>query len=372
MGAPRRRPLHSVIALLRKEPHKFRFFQAVRLLQTKPRGTARTARLRTHEVGYHRDPRDERLRFVGNASLKFPSCEILKITPAVAEDENEPDPNQLADRYQMQVNFLGLYGTTGVMPQFDTQRLINVGRRANVEKAFLDLFNHRAISLFYRIWEKHRFYIGYERNEREENRGPDPFTERLQAIFGLGIPTVQNRLALRDEAFLYYAGQFGRGTRSAISLERMLNDFFSFPVEVIQFVGQWLTLDATNQSQMPTESQPLGVNCSLGSTFILGDRVWSRDGKFRLRLGPLSYEDFDRILTQGTEILALSQFTRMYVGMQYDFDVQLVLAKESVPEMQMSGSSDLRLGSNTWLITRKPDNDVDDCKIEVDGHPLNI
>lgn len=384
MEASRRRPLHSVIALLEKSPHKFRFFQAVRLLQAKSTGS----RHDDHEVGHHRDPRDERLRFEGNTSLRFPSCEILQLSPVRDESEtadttpnagSTPDlptrpPQQvaLAKRYRMKVNFLGLYGSTGVMPHFDTQRLINAGIRDNVEKAFLDLFNHRAISLFYRIWEKHRFYIGYERNRsahREVDAPPDSFTEQMQSVFGLGTRGVQNRLAIRDESLLFYAGQMARTAKSAVSLERILNDYFSFPVEVQQFVGQWLELDPSNRSEMPTPQQPLGMNCRLGDSFIVGERVWARDGKFRLRLGPLSYTEFDRILTEGDELRALAQITRMFVGLQYDFDVQLILAKNSVPRMIFDRPGGLSLGNNTWLITTEPENHVDDCIVEVDGYP---
>ena len=48
--------------------------------------------------------------------------------------------------------------------------------------SFLDIFNHRAISLFYRAWEKHHFTVGYERNEQ------DPLSPHLMDLLGLGTP----------------------------------------------------------------------------------------------------------------------------------------------------------------------------------------
>ncbi len=45
---------------------------------------------------------------------------------------------------------------------------------------FLDLFNHRFLSLFHRAWEKYRFPIVYE------SGGEDPFTEGLFALIGIG------------------------------------------------------------------------------------------------------------------------------------------------------------------------------------------
>ncbi len=67
----------------------------------------------------------------------------------------------------MNVNFMGLTGPQGVLPLYYSALLRERLRaRDSSMRSFLDIFNHRAISLFYRAWEKHHFTVGYESNER--------------------------------------------------------------------------------------------------------------------------------------------------------------------------------------------------------------
>src|SRR4029077_2380484 len=96
---------------------------------------------------------------------------------------------------------------------------------------FLDLFNHRIISLFYQAWEKYRFAIAYERGER------DRFSHHLLDLIGLGTPGLQNRQHVPDDSLLYYSGLLAMNTRSAMALQQILADYFEVDVEIEQFVG---------------------------------------------------------------------------------------------------------------------------------------
>ena len=98
----------------------------------------------------------------------------------------------------MKVTFLGLTGPSGVLPRHYTELLLRLQRDARgpertALRAWLDLFNHRFIALFFRAWEKYRFYVAYERGEYE-GREPDPFTRALFSLIGLGVPALRGRL----------------------------------------------------------------------------------------------------------------------------------------------------------------------------------
>ena len=55
-------------------------------------------------------------------------------------------------------------------------------------------------------------------------------------------------------------------------------------------------------------------------------------------------------------------FTRAYVGLEKDFDIQLALSANRVPVLRLGAADDFepRLGWNTWLGSKVHRNDRDD------------
>ena len=135
----------------------------------------------------------------------------------------------------------------------------------------------------------------------------DLVSQSLLDLSGLGLPTLRYRASDRrslrprtrvaDTTLRYYAGLLALQPRSATGLEGILTDYFAVPVQIIQFVGQWLLLDEDNQTQLVE-----GGNTRLGSTAIAGQRFWDRQSRFRIRLGPLDWRQFQEYLPSGSGI----------------------------------------------------------------------
>ena len=151
------KPDAALSAQLFREPWRFEFFQAVRLLEwiaweRAPEGAAPRA-----PVGHDEHPQNECARFRVPPTRGFAASEIASLA------QTAPDAPP-----EMEVNFLGLVGPSGVMPQHYNELVIQRLRRYkdSALRDFLDLFHHRTISLFYRAWEKYRFPVVYERHAR--------------------------------------------------------------------------------------------------------------------------------------------------------------------------------------------------------------
>jgi type VI secretion system protein ImpH len=234
---------------------------------------------------------------------------------------------------------------------------------------WLDLFNHRIISLFYRAWEKNHFYLGYERAQLSAGqRDEDLFTQSLYSLVGLGTPFLSGRLEVDDEAILYYAGHFAHYPRSASSLESILSDYFNMPVAVEQFQGRWLYLEDADRSVSPSKNRPEGQRSVLGVSLIAGTRVWDTQSKFRLRVGPLTYEQFCRLMPTGDTLRPLCQVVRLFIGPEFDFDVQPVLKASEVPAFKLKSQEPgtARLGWNTWASGKPFERDAQDVVFLLD------
>lgn len=355
-------------AQLLAEPYRFDFFQAVRLAERMACAAGATA---CQPVGYDGPPQHEAVRFRVLPSLAFPASALHEVRIAQEGREGQGASPGLAFPLEFVVTFLGLTGPLGALPHHYSALLIARTRRKDFGlRDFLDLFNHRTVSLFYRAWEKYRFPIGYERARCVADGHEDLFTQVLFCLVGLGTGALRHRNRFDDDVWLYYAGLFAHHPRNAISLEILLADFFQLPVEVRQFQGQWLRLEEEDRSRLPSPDRPGSLNNQLGRNVVIGERVWNIESKFRVRIGPLRYGQFRRYLPSADLLASLSQLVRCYVGPQFDFDVQLVLMAREVPRCRLGGDGDPSyLGWNTWIRSTEFDHDVDDAVFAEKGEP---
>jgi type VI secretion system protein ImpH len=183
----------------------------------------------------------------------------------------------------------------------------------------------------------------------------------------MGTGRLLGRLEVEDEAFLFYSGHFTHFPRSALALECLLEDYFEISVSVCQLQGQWLILDPADRSLMPSPTHPNGLNSQLGTTLVVGERCWDVQSKFRLRVGPLTYAQFCRLMPNGDMVKAMAQMARAYAGLEFDLDVQPILLAAEVPQTRLNGkgSAASYLGWNSWVRTRPFARDVEDIVFTV-------
>ena len=321
----------AVLERLLSEPWSYEFFQAVHLLeQLLPDRVP---------IGGFGDPRQETVRLTTAVNVAFPASEIQALEERDAQ-------------LRMTVNFLGLTGPQGVLP-FAYSLYVAERARAgdHALKAFLEIFDHRLLSLFYRAWEKTHVGVVQGAGAR------DWLTRHLLDLLGLGSAGLHQRLAIRDEALLFYAGLMALPTRPAAALEQLVGDYFGVPVAVEQFVGAWYPLERETQSALGEED---GASAQLGFGAVAGDETWDHQSRVRLRIGPLTQAQYAAFLPGGSAHEPLRALTRFYTNDQIDFEVQLVLARDDVPRFELGADKPLALSWMTWLSTAPLERDVDD------------
>jgi len=321
--------------MLDDEPFRVHFFQAVRMLQRMEQDRK--------PVGYFITPQGETIRFSARTSLAFPPSEIYELRRA----EN--------GQMSMTVEFMGLCAAISVMPAPYTEFLIARAReKDHAMEDFLNIFNHRMISFFYRGWEKYRFFIEYEKS------GEDRLSGRLLDLLGLGTEGLRGRGGIPDDAYLNYVGLLARQVRSAASLRQILEDYFGVQVRIQQFAGAWRKLNPENQTCFTGFG---GASERLGVGVVAGDEVWDHHGRIRISLGPMRFKQYLKFLPGQDAYHELVAWLKFYSNGSYETEVQLVLAREDAPPCELGSGGEKRpqLGLVSWLKTKPLDRDPADA-----------
>ena len=342
MATSKRRAHGSVADYLFSAPHVFDFFQAVRLLEgISAEKNIYKPEWKQYPVGYDHTQQREIVHFRVDPALKSPEGDIAKLTsPVLDQHKNRLNPAE------MSVTFMGLTGSSGALPMHYSEEILVQNRRKNYAlRDFFDMFNHRAISFYYRGWEKYHVQYTFE-SKRRQGENNDPLTLMLKNI--AGIPPNHAIKPLRHDHLLYYAGFLANERKSALNLEMMLSDYFQIFVKIQPFIGHWNKLPPEECTRMPSKKQ-LGHYRELGRNTILGKRVWYSQGKFRVILGPLTQEELKQFLPGKKGLKVLKAMIRSYVGEEFNFDIQLTSHPHAVPDCELSSINPPQLGYFTWL-----------------------
>lgn len=286
-----------------------------------------------------------------------PAAEPVRL--GVAVGARFPDGELARDGGALVATFFGLTGPSGVLPDHYTERMVEARRdRSPGPGAFLDLFNHRALSHFWRAWAKYRLPVAVE---ADGGALRDPFSRALAALAGLGVAGER----VPDEALLSMAGPLGRGVRSAGALRRILAGIYDLPVEVVELEGRWVEIAPEDRTRLGGGGAEPGAFASLGRDMVVGTSVWDVGSRFRVRLGPLDRERFGSFFSPDGPRAAIKDTIRRAVGGNVGFSLQLVLRREDVPRLRLGGdTADAGgLGQSTWLLAGAADRDRDEATI---------
>lgn len=323
---------------LRDDPHAHHIFQALRLIEA--------AHADRPRLGRSRRPSEDAVRLTQEAEMAFPPSTI-----SAFEQGSDNSPHRLTQR------FFGMFGPHGALPLHITEYARDRQRnhRDPTMVAFADMFHHRMLSLLYRAWVSGQPAPSFDRPD------DDPFDAKVAALSGLAGKAFEGRDAMPDLAKRHFSGLLAAAPRSEAGLKAILSQFFKANVSIESFVGSWLQLEPHDRGQLG------GV--TLGSSASLGEKVWSREAKFRICIGPLALEDYKRLLPGGESLKRLAAIVRNYVGDTLEWEANLVLEATEVPPTVLGQSGDL--GLTSW-IGERPERNADDLHLTVPTHQPSL
>lgn len=363
----------TLIERLKAAPHAYDFVQAVRLMEVRgwlgdlsPDPANSGERLARPGPGTSASA-GTTVRFVCDTRLRYPHAMVTQVSEASA-----------GDQLQLTVSGFGLLGAVGVLPYSYTTLVADTLHANNPAlKAFIDMFQHRAVELFYGAASKYRIVINFERHLRGQ---PDCFAHTLASLTGIGLPELRNRLTLEDQTLLHFAGLFASKARTIAGLEALLGNTLNAPVRVIPLVGHWLPVDESEQTRIgggrgdgSCGPHLPGQHSQLGSTALIGARVWSVQNNIRIVIGPISAARIIPLLPGGRDARMMTDIINIYCGLEFEFDVNLVIEAASAPRARLAAASEeateisaTRLGQTAWLMAGPSLTDRDDAVFRID------
>ena len=319
----------DVLREMADAPHRYDFFQALRLIEAQHADKPR--------LGTARRPMDEPIRLGQSADLSFAASSIARV-----------DLADRSGRPRVEVRFFGLFGPNGPLPlhltAYARERRLHKGDEAFGR--FADWFHHRLLLLFYCAWAQAQPAVSLDRPAE------DRFADYVGSLIGTGGRAWQGRDAAPDHARLAFAGLLSRQVRNADGLAHLLSGFLGRQARVEQFVGRWMALPEAERTRIGRRAASRRLSTSqLGSSAVLGRSVFDRQHHFRIHIGPLDLQAFESLLPVGSALPALKALVNQYAGLEYGWDLRLELDKAQVPRCRPGVAG--RLGWTTWLGTPK-------------------
>jgi len=309
----------SSLERLRDQPHRFTLFAALRLLEQlhpeRPR------------FGEARRISDDAVRLAQPPYLMFAPSDV---TALGRTEDGTPRLEELS---------FGVFGPNGALPlhltEYAFERAAHRGDPGVAD--FINTFQHRFISLFYRAWADGDPTVNLDRP------ASDRFVRCLGALAGLAPLTARDTAPLAARAALGRAALFGRSSCNAASLERALSDYFDLPIRIQPFIGGWLTIPEEARTRLGVMAG--GGALGLGAT--LGASSWQCQHQFEIRLGPLDYPTFERFLPGGPAFDELAGIVRFFTNDEWFWQLRPMLAETEAPGITLGRAG--RLGWTGWL-----------------------
>ncbi|MEB6336566.1 type VI secretion system baseplate subunit TssG [Serratia rhizosphaerae] len=316
---------------LRAAPYRYDLFQLLRRLDAQG-GQA-------YLLGRAPLPRHEMLRLGQEPSLSFAPSTLAKVTPRSG-----------SPLHDVSILSFGLFGPNGPLPlhltEYARERIYH--HQDTTLTAFADLFHHRLTLLFYRAWADAQPTVSLDRPDNGS------FNDYLSSLIGNGQPAQRQRDSINAHAKHFMAGHLIRHSRDPEGLSKILRGYFQVPVRIVENVPHWLRVDPREQARLKAgRGAP-----RLGESAFLGVAVRDVQHKFRIELGPMSQQEYDRFLPGAELCEQLRDWVRQYLGIEFVWEVRLILAKEQLIGTQLGGAQ--RLGLSSWMAAERRQHDAGD------------
>ena len=234
-------------------------------------------------------------------------------------------------------NVIALIGPAGPMPLHFTELVRNREfiQGDPVLARFLDILLHRVFTLYYRAWALNRVEVSADRKPAD-----DGILRALLSIVGLGEDALSGQGSIDPRSLAARAGHLSRPVRGRRILEHQLCSYFEVPVRVEEHVQ--CTTKLSDSGRFRLSRQKGRTNMYLGAGVPIGKTTMTLSDRFRVFIGPLNHDQYERFLPGEKSRERLEEWIRYYVGIGYDWDVHLLMDPHAARPFRLGKQGRLR------------------------------
>ncbi|WP_338501252.1 type VI secretion system baseplate subunit TssG [Erwinia aphidicola] len=271
-------------------------------------------------------PQDDAVRFSPWPGMGFPASELKSVE--YSEDD--------AAAPKVRTTFMGVYGVDSPLP---TTYLDDISQRREGHEAlqdFLDIFSHRILTQFYRIWRKYSYPATFERG------GTDTISQSLLGLVGLGIPGTASHIATPVSRFLALLGVLRQPAKTQEGVQAL-----------VQLLAPETQARVSPYCLRPIEiSQPLGFygeqDFLLDGNSPLGDEVMDTSSQLLIELFTDSESEAQGWKPDGQLYQDFLVMLRVYLGWRFKAKIRLTVSTALLPVMPL-GEAPFWLGMSGVL-----------------------
>lgn len=295
-----------------------------------------------HTIGITDSPVSDPIRFAPTVERSFPAGELK----CIERSDYSERPATVRTR------FLGLYGVDSNLPSILSDDISMQMDGYEGITDFLDIFNHRILTQFYRIWLKYHYPASFLYG------GEDPVSKCLIGLTGLGIKGTEVQIESPTSRFLALLGLITQRTRPAEGIEGMIRIVVpNCQVSVQEFYPIWVSV--TERSRL------LERQTQLDGSSILGRHFRDSTQTVRIRITPNSHDDIISFLPDGQFYQDIMALLRFYLGYRVDAQLELKIERNNMPITRLRTTRS-RLGQTSSLINPfAKDNPKEDIIVKV-------
>ncbi|PIT50965.1 hypothetical protein BHC44_11800 [Snodgrassella alvi] len=292
-------------------PEAYNFFQFCYLLES------HQVNLRVPDL---QSKSDLTLQFCAWPYLGFPASELKQALPESVYDYKLP---------VVFTTFMGLIGTDGVMPNWLIAECAEKKDGMENLTAFLDMFHHRLIAMFYQVWK--RFYYEFQYRPNASDR-------LSQALLTL----IHGRRSL-DIDPRYYLGvlkNLNKKNKNTFGLKEIVHYVIPAASEVV--IEEFVPV------KYPVPQLSMGTGIAFENA-VLGRFLYDANSRIRVFVKLNNYSILNLLYENQPVRMILQTLVKKYVGCSLDVELVVRISAELLPLAKLNGTTPQQLSAGVTV-----------------------